>query len=85
MTACIDCVSTNIDLAAAQEQGLTTEDISNRLKNLKLFTGQAPAAGDDSKEKEFSDAIMGAMQSLKENLSEAFPAAVRSYNQIKIY
>lgn len=60
--------------AAAQEQGLTTEDISNRLKNLKLFSGQPPA-GDDSKEKEFSDAIMGAMQSLKENLSEAFPAA----------
>lgn len=27
--------------------------------------------------KEFSDAIMGAMQSLRENLSEAFPAAVR--------
>ncbi|XP_034233957.1 peroxisomal biogenesis factor 19 isoform X1 [Thrips palmi] len=61
--------------AAAQEQGLTPEDISNRLKNLKLFSGQAPPAGDDSKEKEFSDAIMGAMQSLKENLSEAFPAA----------
>ncbi|XP_034233960.1 peroxisomal biogenesis factor 19 isoform X2 [Thrips palmi] len=62
--------------AAAQEQGLTPEDISNRLKNLKLFSGQAPPAGDDSKEKEFSDAIMGAMQSLKENLSEAFPAAL---------
>lgn len=62
-------------ITACSEQGVTAEDIGNRLKNLKLF-GEAPGM-DGDKEKEFSDAIMGAMQSLRENLSESFPAAVR--------
>lgn len=61
--------------AAAQEQGLTTEEINNRLENLKLFTGEAPA-GSESADQDFSSTILGAMQSLKENLGEAFPPAL---------
>lgn len=60
--------------AAAQEQGLTTEDINNSFKNLHLLAGQVPA-GNESADKDFSSTILGAMQNLKESLSDAFPAA----------
>lgn len=59
--------------AASAEMGLSPDEVANRLKNLKLFGG-APV-GDSDAEKEFANAIQGAMASLRENLSEAFPAA----------
>ncbi|XP_052123328.1 peroxisomal biogenesis factor 19 isoform X2 [Frankliniella occidentalis] len=66
--------------AAAAESGLSTDELNDRLKSLNMLVesaiapGAAAASGADV-DKDFSEAIMGAMQSLKANLSEAFPAA----------
>ncbi|XP_052123329.1 peroxisomal biogenesis factor 19 isoform X3 [Frankliniella occidentalis] len=67
--------------AAAAESGLSTDELNDRLKSLNMLVesaiapGAAAASGADV-DKDFSEAIMGAMQSLKANLSEAFPAAL---------
>ena len=59
--------------AAFDGQSINPDELQNQLKGLNLFGDINVPDGD--KEKEFSDAIMGAMQSLKDNLSGAFPAA----------